>query len=78
MTTRLPSWPTLLVWAAISAGICVIGVGFAGSFVPEVPPPIEYPLDFVLWLAATTVVIAPFILMVLRLLSIWRDRDNNA
>jgi hypothetical protein len=77
MNARLPSWPVLLVWATFSIAVYVIGAGFAGSFVPEVPPPTQYPLGFILWLAASALIVAPFVLMVVRLLIVSPHREDD-
>jgi len=76
MKLGLPPWPALFVWAAFSAAAYVIGAGMAGSFIPEVPSPVEYPVDFILWLAVAALVAAPFIMMVLRLSPIGH-REND-
>jgi hypothetical protein len=76
MKLRLPPWPALFAWAAFSAAAYIIGVGFAGSIVPEVPSPIVYPVDFLLWLAVAAFLAAPFVMMALRLFPIGhRDID---
>jgi hypothetical protein len=79
MTRFIPTWPTLLIWAALSVAVYMLGVGFGGSlFAPFVaPPPNEDFVAFVLWLAVLCLVFAPFLLMVARIVMVSRDRGDH-
>ena len=80
MRKRIPPWPTLLVWAAFSTVIYVLGSGFGGSFLAvfQAPPPLEYPVEFALWLVVFCLVFAPFILIAARLMIDRRNRKFDA
>jgi len=80
MTRFIPTWPALLIWAALSVVVYVLGAGFGGSlFAPFVAPsPNEDFVAFVLWLAVLCLVFAPFLLMVARIVIVSRDREDNA
>jgi hypothetical protein len=73
-------WPLLLVWLIIAALMFYVGAAFGASWTAFTigPSPIEDPISFLIWLVGLCVVLAPAVLIALRLLIHLFRRENNA